>query len=262
MNAVCILESMATVIDNKPVRVRGVGVKLDQGRNSARPLIAEILRESIRLGLLEPGQPLIQASIAKAMGVSRIPVRDALHALAAEGLIIFGEDGGARVIALAPDDVDELWTLRGLLESHMASGIVRTATPADIVALREIVDAMDDRDGADWSDRNATFHQELHRLADMPHVADAADRVLIRVDPYVRRAVSLLFKKDEAQAEHRQMLDALAAGDGDELARLLLHHGDSARVALLEYAARTARLVDQKAIVTETAQSLADHLNA
>ncbi len=235
---------------------------MDQVSNSAQAPIAEILRESIRLGLLGPGKPLIQASIAEAMGVSRIPVREALHTLAAEGLVTFGEDGSARVTVLEPEEVDELWTLRGLLESHMASGIVRTATPADIVALREIVDAMDDLDGADWSDRNATFHQELHRLADMPHVADAADRVLIRVDPYVRRAVSLLFKKAAAQAEHHQMLDALAAGDGDELARLLLHHGDSARVALLEYAARTARLVDQKAIVTETARSLADHLNA
>ena len=111
---------------------------IESGRAGQRPAIAEVLRESIRQGMLAPGQPLIQASIAEAMGVSRIPVREALHALAAEGLVTFGEDGGARVTALAPEEVDELWTLRALLESHMAPAIVRTATPADVAASQGV----------------------------------------------------------------------------------------------------------------------------
>ncbi len=239
-------------------------MKLDQVRNTAQPPIVELLREAIRLGLLEPGKPLIQASIAKAMGVSRIPVREALFTLAAEGLVTFGEDGGARVTVLAPEEVNELWELRNLLESHMASGIVRTATPADIAALREIVDAMDDLDTTDWFHHNSTFHRELQRLSNMPHVADAAGRVLTLMEPASRAAVSMPHRDidGEAQAEHHQMLDALAAGDGDELARLLLHHSSRARAALLEDATKMTPPVDQKANVTETAQSLADHLNA
>ncbi len=239
-----------------------MGVKLDQVRDSARPPIAEILRESIRQGMLEPGKPLIQAAIAEAMGVSRIPVREALHALAAEGLVTYSKDGGAYVIDLAPEEVDELWALRCLLESHMASGIVRTSTPADVAVLREIVDAMDDLDAAAWSGFNLMFHEELHRLSRMPHVAVAAGRVQTMVEPYSRLAVSVLHERDTAQAEHRQMLDALAAGDDAELARLLLHHSDRTRAALLEYAATMARPVDQKATATEAARSLADHLNA
>ncbi len=239
-----------------------MGVKLDQVRDSARPPIAEILRESIRLGLLEPGKPLIQASIAEAMGVSRIPVREALHALAAEGLVTYSKDGGAYVIDLAPDDVGELWALRGLLESHMASGIVRTSTPADVAVLREIVEAMDDLDGPAWSDSNFTFHKELHRLSDMPQVADVAGRVLTKAEPYSRLAVSVLHVEGGGNVDHRKMVDALAAGDDAELARLLLHHHERASAALLEYAAKAPQPVDQKAIVTETAQSLADYLNA
>gem|GEM_PF-562639 len=240
---------------------------MNQGRNSADPLVADVLRESIRLGLLEPGKPLIQASIAEAMGVSRIPVREALYTLAAEGLVIFGKDGGARVIDLAVGDIVELWALRGLLESHMASGIVRTATPANVAVLREIVDAMDDLDGPAWSDSNYTFHHELHRLSDMPHVAAVAGRVLTMADPYSRTAisvlhVSLLHVVVGANVEHRQMLDALAAGDGAELARLLQDHSTQTAAALLEYAATTVPPVDPKAVVTKTAQSLADHLNA
>ena len=107
-------------------------------RTVVKPAIADVLREGIRQGMLAPGQPLIQASIAEAMGVSRIPVREALHALASEGLVTFGEDGGARVTALAPEEVDELWTLRALLESHMAGPIAANATPADAELLRDL----------------------------------------------------------------------------------------------------------------------------
>ncbi len=212
--------------------------------------------------MLEPGKPLIQASIAKAMGVSRIPVREALFTLAAEGLITFGEDGGARVTVLAHEEILELWKLRGLLESHMVSGIVRIATPADVAALREIVDAMDDLNGPAWSDSNFTFHKELHRLSDMPQVADVAGRVLTKAEPYSRLAVSVLHVEGGGNRDHRKMVDALAAGDDAELARLLLHHHERASAALLEYAAKAPQPVDQKAIVTETAQSLADYLNA
>ncbi len=205
---------------------------------------------------------MIQASIAEAMGVSRIPVREALYALAAEGLVVFGADGHARVIDLAAGDVVELWALRGLLESHMALAIVRNATPADVAALREIADAMSDLTGTAWSDSNFTFHLELHRLSDMPHVAAAAGRVLTMVDPYSRTAVRVLHADVRGNAQHRKLLDALAAGDGDELARLLLDHSTQTAAALLEYAATTVPPVDQKAITTATAQSLADHLNA
>ncbi len=235
---------------------------MGQVRDSAHSPIAEFLREAIQLGMLEPGKPLIQASIAEAMGVSRIPVREALYTLAAEGLVIFGEDGGARVIELAPDDVDELWMLRNLLESHMALGIVRTATPADIVVLREMVDAMDDLTATAWSDSNFTFHRELQRLSDMPHVAAAAERALTMTDPYGRITVSVPHLEDMANAQHRQMLDALAAGDGDELARLLQEHSTDTAAILAEYVATLVPSVEQKVVATETAQSLADYLNA
>jgi DNA-binding GntR family transcriptional regulator len=139
---------------------------------------------------------------------------------------------------------------------------VRTATPADVAALRELVAAMDDLDAAAWSDRNFTFHQELHRLSEMPHFADVTGRVLTMIEPYSRVAVTVLQEQSEAQAEHHQMIDALAAQDADELARLLLHHSHRARKALLAYAAQTAKPVDPQVVATAAARSLADHLSA
>ncbi len=246
----------------QPVRVRGIGVKLDKGRDSAHPPIAELLRESIRLGLLKPGKPLIQASIAEAMGASRIPVREALHALAAEGLVTFGKDGGAYVTALAPDDIKELWALRSLLESHMALAVLRTATPADVAGLREMVEEMNELTSTAWSDHNFAFHLELNRLSGMPHAAACAGRVLTMIEPYLRVGVTMLQVEGKSNAEHLKIVDALAAGDGDELTRLLVQHSEQTGADLLAYATTMAQPVDQKAIVTEAARSLADHLNA
>jgi DNA-binding GntR family transcriptional regulator len=81
---------------------------------ASRPRIVDVIRDAIRQRLLPPGMPLVQATLAEALGVSQIPVREALHYLASEGLVTFGEDG-ARVTALTPDEVHELWSLRAVL---------------------------------------------------------------------------------------------------------------------------------------------------
>jgi DNA-binding GntR family transcriptional regulator len=249
-----------TDFDRSHVRSLVMNAKAETTRAGAKPAIADVLREGIRQGLLAPGQPLIQASIAEAMGVSRIPVREALHALAAEGLVTFADDGGARVTELAPHEVDEVWTLRALLEAHMAPSIVANASVSDVELLSGLVDAMDDLDPETWSDRNYAFHQELHRLSGLPYFADAAGRVLTLMDSYSRVAVSVLSEQDHAQSEHHQMIAAIRAEDGEELARLLLHHSNRARKALLAYAESQQQAVDPKVEAAQAARSLADHL--
>ncbi len=227
---------------------------------TSRPPIADVLREAVRQGLLQPGQPLIQNAIAEAMGVSRIPVREALHALAAEGIVTFGEDGGARVTALTPTEVDELWTLRALIEAEMAPGVVRNATERDLVELRALVDAMDDLDPATWSERNYALHLELYRLSGLRHFADAAERVLNLIEPYSRVVVTVLHEQTEAQAEHHRMVDAVEARDEAALAELLRHHSHRARQALLAYATERERLSEPRETTLEAARALARHL--
>ena len=237
-----------------------MATRAETGRSGQRPVIADVLREGIRQRLLAPGQPLIQAAIAEAMGVSRIPVREALHTLAAEGLVTFSDDGGAYVTELTAAEVDELWTLRALIESQMAPGIVNRATAADSEALRVLVTQMDDADPATWSDANFTFHEQLHRLSGLPHFADVARRVLMMIEPYSRVAVTILGAQGDAQAEHHQMLAALTARDEVELGRLLLDHSNRARKALMEYTTEQQQPSDRQTVTTEAARSLATRL--
>lgn len=229
---------------------------------TGRPPIADVLREAIRQGLLEPGQPLIQTAIAEAMGVSRIPVREALYTLAAEGVVTFGDDGGARVTSLSPDEVDELWTLRALVEAEMAPGVVRNATEHDVAELRTLVEAMDDLDPATWSERNYALHLELYRLSGLRHFADTAERVLNLIEPYSRVVVTVLHEQTEAQAEHHQMVEAIEARDADALAGLLRHHSHRARQALLEYATERERAAEPRETAQAAARALAQRLGA
>jgi DNA-binding GntR family transcriptional regulator len=197
--------------------------------------VVDVIRDAIRQRLLAPGAALVQSTLASALGVSKIPVREALHALASEGLVTFTSDG-ARVTTLTTQEVDELWSLRALLEPALAHAIVRNAGPTDIASLQSLVKAMDDAASGDaWSDLNYTFHLELYRIAALPHFAAAAARVLTQIDPHSRVAVNRLSGQAAAQAEHHELLVALERRDPEALRETLERHSTRARELLVGY---------------------------
>ncbi|MFN0154527.1 MAG: GntR family transcriptional regulator [Gaiella sp.] len=222
--------------------------------------IADVLRESIRQRMLPPGMALIQQSIADAMGVSRIPVREALQRLASEGLVTFGDDG-ARVTQLTPPEIDELWSLRAVLEPAMAEAISENATEEDIEELRALVEDMDTvgHDVDAWSNLNYAFHDRLYRASHLEHFRTAARRVLTMIEPYSRVAAGLLAQLDVAQAEHRQMLVAIEDRDPDRLRDILATHSIRAREKLVTYAQAPAD-DEPGGGATSAARRLADRL--
>jgi DNA-binding GntR family transcriptional regulator len=221
--------------------------------------IADVLRESIRQRMLPPGMPLIQQTIADAMGVSRIPVREALQRLASEGLVTFTDDG-VRVTELTADEIDELWSLRAVLESSMAEATVRNVSPSQLAELTELVRRMDDADDAEsWSNLNYTFHDLLYVASGLPHFRAAALRVLTQIEPYSRVAAGLLEQRPAAQAEHHEMIGALEARDAGRLGTLLAAASDRARRKLVTYAA-TGEADPSPDATTDAARRLADRL--
>lgn len=221
--------------------------------------IADVLREGIRQRLLPPGTPLVQQTIADELGVSRIPVRDALQRLASEGLVTLGEDG-ARVTVLTPAEVDELWSLRALLEPAMATAIVRNATGHDIDELRALVADMDRADDVDrWSNLNYAFHDRLYRSSGLAHHRTLALRVLNLIEPHSRVAADLLQQRGAAQAEHHDMIDALERADADALRNLLAVHSARARAALVDYVQDQASVAGDSRTI-DAARRLAERL--
>jgi DNA-binding GntR family transcriptional regulator len=201
----------------------------------AEPSIIEVIRDAIRQRLFQPGMPLVQSTLAEALGVSRIPIRDALHYLASEGLVTFTEDG-ARVSMLTPDEIHELWTLRSLVEAGMANAIVDRVQPAELAELSKLVDLMDAAsEGDEWSELNYEFHTRLYQVAHLPHFTRVASRVLTQIEPYSRVAVKRLEGQTAAQREHHEMIDAIRQSDADRLAEVLRRSSERARDLLLEF---------------------------
>lgn len=224
--------------------------------------VVDVIRDAIRQRLLAPGTPLVQSSLATALGVSKIPVREALHSLVSQGLVTFTADG-AKVTSLTPQEVDELWSLRALLEPAMAAAIVHNAGPADLGSVRGLVEAMDDAENGDrWSDLNYTFHLELYRIAALPHFASAATRVLTQIEPHSRVAVNRLAGRAAAQAEHHEMLAALEQRDPAGLRDTLERHSTRARELLVGFAESLPAEPNATAVVSDAARAFAERLGA
>jgi DNA-binding GntR family transcriptional regulator len=199
--------------------------------------IASVLRRALRQRIFPPGQALNQDDLAKRFGVSRIPLREALRTLAAEGLIIMRPGVGAVVTELSPAEVEELYDIRLLLEPPLAPAIVRQARPRDIEELEGMVARMDllgSAEGRDtWSTQNYAFHRHLHELSGRRHHVRLIIQVLNLVEPYSRIYAHVLSSVHSAQQEHHQMVQAVASRDAAHLALLLENSIQTTRDRLL-----------------------------
>jgi DNA-binding GntR family transcriptional regulator len=214
--------------------------------------IADVLRQAIRAGVLAPGTALVQRDLAEILNVSRIPVRDALQTLSAEGLVTLTE-GRARVTELSSEDIDELYNLRRLIEPALAEPIVNNHTRVDLRRLEHLVDLMDEQEPADekgpWAQTNFAFHDRLYAAARRPMFHRIALQLLGLVESYSRTAVFHLGGWSQSQQEHRLMIQAVTERDAAELHRLLDVHLARAQRDLLDFTSEVARAQDQSVAV-------------
>ncbi|WP_030614805.1 GntR family transcriptional regulator [Streptomyces fulvoviolaceus] len=202
----------------------------DRVRNSADVIAAE-LRTSIRRGDLLPGTRLIQERLASDLKVSRIPLREALHALAAEGLIEVQPQRGMIVAELSHDDIAELFALCLQLEPPLAEEIVRGCRERDIDELQALADQMREKGaGADGrAALNYQFHRRIYELSERRIALRFVDQLLHLVEPYSRLWVRSGDELQRIDEEHQSMVDALKARDAQALRDVITAHVEGAR---------------------------------
>jgi DNA-binding GntR family transcriptional regulator len=231
----------------------------DAGSDGQR--VALILREAIRRGALRPGMRLVQRDIAAALSVSRIPVRDALQTLLAEGLVT-ASGGGLLVTELTPEDVEELYSLRLLLEPALAPWIISNVTDHARRLLRTLVEEMDAQfeagDQVAWSQSNFTFHSVLYTTARRPTFARMAHQLLTLVESYSRMSTMYLGGWRLSQEEHRTMIDAIDRADSETLRATLAIHLERAQGDLVAFTSELARVRVTEPALQETRKALSD----
>ena len=190
------------------------------------------IRDAIRLGVIRPGERLVEVELAAALDMSRTPVREALRRLEAERLVENVPRRGLVVPTITIDDLIEIYEIRGVLEGLAARRAAQRMGPAEIDALRETVERMERalaaNDLAALGEASTQFHRLVRsgsRHARLPELIsllfDSHRSVGLHEFSPAERAVA-------AVQEHRAIYEAIAARDEEAAERLAREHSQNA----------------------------------
>jgi DNA-binding GntR family transcriptional regulator len=197
----------------------------------------ERLREAILDGTLEPGERLKEIELAQRLGISRTPIRRAISILEQEGLIETAPHRGARVRTYGAADLEDMYELRALLESHAAYRAAARISRAQLTTLRRSCDRFErltlGDDVAAIVAENMLFHDTILDAAGSDRLRTMV-RTVVAV-PLVYRAY-VWFSAEEkrsSEAHHRRLLRALTERDADTAAAVMREHLLEARTVLM-----------------------------
>lgn len=192
-------------------------------------MVADILRNKILSGEIVAGEALRQEALAKEFDVSRIPVREALLQLEAQGLVAFEPHKGAIATELSPAKIHELFQLRAMIECHVLEHSIDNMTEADFDAADKVVQAFDQalESGTkveSWSDLNYQLHAALYKAADLPQAKEIIETLNLKSDRYIRLQLLLTSANDKAEQEHSELLKLCRQRDKTAACALLKRH--------------------------------------
>jgi DNA-binding GntR family transcriptional regulator len=206
--------------------VEGETTSALRGATAARA--AEMIRDLILQRTLLPGEQVRQEDLAKKIGTSRGPIREALQMLAVDGLVRHERNRGYFVTRLTYSDMKQIYLVRDLLESEVLRSLP-PAPPELVTQLREINEPMGapDAELADVVWRNTQFHQVLMAPSPLNYLKELLGDMQRKYVAY--QAISI-HDRDVWKIvvrDHEAMIDALAAGDTEKLVDLAGHHREA-----------------------------------
>lgn len=198
---------------------------------TAQAAVLGELRARILTGVLPPGSALRQDELSSQLGVSRVPLREALRMLEAEGHVVYAAHRGYRVAELRIEDLEEIYHLRELIEDDLARRSVATLSVDDVAAIRQAFDLLDRIEGTPSPDpvalaaANRAFHWAVLRPT------PRAERILVTLwdasEAYRARWFAHPGNVASGGVEHARAMAAVEAGDAETLVRVLADHRGS-----------------------------------
>jgi len=215
----------------KVVKLERPAASEEAGRASRGIWVSEALRDDIQDGRYAPGDRVTELEVAERLGVSRTPVREALRRLESEGLLVSLPWRGVVVAELDRAQVLELYAMREVLEGTAARFAAQHADAAEIDLMQDLLE----REAAAGDDGmlTARINRDLHEAI----YTAARNRYLLSTLSALRNALALLKgttfsvpgRPEEGLGEHRAIVDAIAARDGQAAERAARCHIDNAR---------------------------------
>lgn len=202
------------------------------GRTTSVAQASSALQDAICRGQLEPGQKLILAGVAEALGMSVTPVREALRQLQREGLVVDSPYAGMRVASLSREELHDLFEIRGVLDGLASARGLPQVDEGGLGRARDLIARMDELAEAREAERYMDLNTEFHAIFIAPGapsggtLATILDQVRLHARRYSAAARQALPPEAlrASNAEHRLLVDRAETGDAASLERLSRQH--------------------------------------
>jgi DNA-binding GntR family transcriptional regulator len=204
-------------------------MSLGEAHQPLRDQVRDVLRDRILSGVLPPGTRITERAVAEDLGVSRIPVRDALNMLKGEGLVTDIPRRGVIVTAMSAKDAEELFDVRTALEVLSVRLATERATAEEVAELREVLEAartaMEAEDATLVAGCNQALHDKITAIAHNDLLASTLAPLEARLHWLLRQNDD----PDELFREHEQLVEAIASGDAAKAEAVSLQHVNTSR---------------------------------
>ena len=207
--------------------------------------LAERLRADINEGHWPPGAALRQEDLAERYGASRIPVREALNVLGADGLLTIEPNRGAYVARLTAAEVDEIFDLRVMLESAALAAALPGHTAKTVLRLESAqaeLELEDTRRG--WIEGDRAFHDALYGPSGRDRTLGLVRALRMQVERYGLPLLAPGTRRNEWAKEHRALIEAVRAKNKERAIEMLTRHLRETQAAVRSAASRSFKQED------------------
>ena len=215
---------------------------IDKKTASLEEQVTATLESEILTGKLASGTSLTEQSLSVRLGVSRTPIRAALHTLAEEGLINLVPNRGAVVVGVTREDLVDIYKIRMRLEGLASSLAAARISPEELDTLRESVELAEfyisKNDTEHLKELDTRFHAIIYRASGNRMLNKTLSELHRNITAYRKLSLSSGDRLLSSVKEHRDILNAIISGDGELADRLTSLHIEAALENLLKVAIR------------------------
>ena len=196
------------------------------GKGSRGAKAYELLREAIATGRLKQGARVLESELAALLGMSRTPIREAIAALEADGLVSIDGARGRVVTTLDYQGIMDLYAVREVLESAAAGLAARNASDMEILALRDMLELEEQviDDPGKLGDHNRRFHEAIYYCSHNQYMVKMMQHIrtgMLLFGPATRAGQD---RRENGLLEHRAIVDAIATRDPGSAEAAMRHH--------------------------------------
>jgi len=214
---------------------------LDKTASLKKEMVIDKIRDIILTHKLLPGQKIVQDDIANELGVSKIPVREALRMLEAEGWVESNHGKGFVVAVQTIEDVYEMYVIRAALEGVAAREVTKLVQAEKKVGKRlaqaeKFLEQMEEEISIqEWLQLNTEFHSSIYRESHLIRVIELINRYTLATSRWVYSYAGEMTNRKRANLQHREIFDAVINGRAGDAERLTLQHLEETRDKAIEW---------------------------